>query len=77
MDYEYVGRRGLYSKAELNKLIDSVIHPLAKEDPSLLILDGFLHSLVEQNPPLSVRKFLRYNLPRLVASLKKHKKGES
>jgi len=64
-----VGRRGLYSKAELNKLIDSVIHPLAKEDPSLLILDGFLHSLVEQNPPLSVRKFLRYNLPRLVASL--------
>ena len=74
---EYVVRKSPYSKAELNKLIDSVIHPLAKEDPSLLILDGFLHSLVEQNPPLSVRKFLRYNLPRLVASLKKHKKGES
>ena len=73
---EYVVRKSPYSKAELNKLIDAVIHPLAREDPSLLILDGFLHALVEQNPPLTVRKFLKYNLLRLIANLKKPKRED-
>jgi len=38
-----------YSKGELNKLIDSLIHPLSKTDRSFIVLDGFLHGLVEQN----------------------------
>jgi len=66
-----VGRRGPYSKGKLNKLIDSLIQPLAGEDPGILLVDGFLHALVEQNPPLTVRKFLRYNLPSFIEGQRK------
>jgi len=55
-----------YTKGEINKLIDSVCHPLSKANPAMLILDGFLHGMVERNPPLSARKFLKHNLPMLI-----------
>jgi len=55
-----------YTKGEMNKLIDSLCHPLSKANPPMLILDGLLHGLVERNPPLSVRKFLRHNIPMLI-----------
>jgi hypothetical protein len=54
---------------EWNKLIDAVVHPHAKKEPMLFILDGVLHGLVERNPPESVAKFVRYNLPKLVEGL--------
>jgi len=62
-------RKGAYTKGEVNKLIDSLLHPLAEQNPQLLILDGFLHALVEQNPPLSARRFLTYSLPLLICQL--------
>jgi len=62
------GRQG-YTKGEINRLIDSLLHPLAKEDRRLLIVDGFLHALVENDPPLSARKFLTYSLPTLLSEL--------
>lgn len=63
-----------YSKGELDKLIDSLIHPLSKTDKSFILVDGFLHGLVEQNPPTSVKKFIKYNLPELIKQLEKTSK---
>ena len=62
-------RRGGYTIGEVNRLIDSLLHPLAKEDGRILIIDGFLHALVENNPPLSARKFLAYSLPTVLSEL--------
>jgi hypothetical protein len=61
-------RRGLYTKGELNKAIDSVIHPLIARSRWFLALDGFLHALVEHDPASSARKFLSYDAP-YIASL--------
>jgi len=58
--------RTIYTKGEINRLIDSLCHPLSKTSPAMLIIDGFLHGLVERNPPLSVRKFLKHNVPMLI-----------
>ena len=55
-----------YSTGELNKLIDSVVHPLTRRDPEFWVVDTFLHGLVEQDPPLSARKFLKYTVPKLI-----------
>ena len=67
--------KGVYSKGELNKFIDDLLHPLFMVDPAFILLDGFLHGLVERNPGESTRKFLVYNLPRLIKKLeKRHEK---
>jgi hypothetical protein len=58
-----------YTAGELNRLIDSVCHPLCDADLRFVLLDGFLHALVEQDPPTSVRKFMKYNVPRIVKQL--------
>jgi len=59
-------KRAVYTKGEINKLIDSLCHPMCKANPGILIVDGFIHGLVERNPPLSIRKFLKHNLPMLI-----------
>jgi len=66
-------KKRLYTRGELNRLVDSICHPFYNENPSLIILDGFLHAMVERNPSLSVRKFLTHNLPILVKQLRKMK----
>jgi hypothetical protein len=58
--------RTIYTKGEINRLIDSLCHPLSKMNPAMLIIDGFLHGLIERNPPLSARKFLKHNIPMLI-----------
>ena len=60
-------------KGKANMLIDEIFHPYFKENITFIILDGFLHGLVEQNPNESIRKFLRYNLP----ELQKHVRGKT
>ena len=62
-------RRRQYSKGELNRLIDDLIHPLSDRKPELMILDAVLHGLVEQNPPETVLKFMRYSLPKTVREI--------
>ena len=66
-----------YSKSDLNRLIDSILHPLAKgkNEVSILILDECLHFLVEQNPTLSLQKFIKYTLPKIVKKYYKETKG--
>ena len=63
-----------YTTGELNKLIDSLIHPLSKTDERFIFVDGLLHGLVEKDPPKSIRKFMKYNLPKLIKQLKKKAK---
>jgi len=67
----------LYSRGELNKLIDSLCHPLFKTDGGFVLVDGLLHGLVEQNPPSSIGKFIKYNLPALIQQLEKRKKRKA
>ena len=59
-------RKTTYSLGELNELIDAVCHPLAANDKRFYVVDGFLHFLVERDPPQSVRKFVKYNLPKIL-----------
>jgi hypothetical protein len=59
-------RNELFTKGEWNKFIDSILHPLSKKNKGLLVLDGFLHAAVEQNPTESVKKFIKYNLPKIL-----------
>ena len=64
-------RGGLYSKGKLNQLVDDLIHPLSERNPELMILDAALHGLVEQNPPETVKKFIRYSLPKIIDEILK------
>jgi hypothetical protein len=65
----------VYSVGELNRLIDALIHPLAKRYPEFLILDATIHGVIEKNPPESTLKFMQYNLPKLVAELLRKRKS--
>ena len=56
----------LYTQGELNSLIDAIVHPFYKQQEGLRLLDGLLHGLVEQNPQVSVKKFVKYNLPEII-----------
>lgn len=58
-----------YSKGEINKIIDSLLHPWIKQYPWLIGIDGLLHGLVEGDPAKSLEKFVRYNGPKLVREL--------
>lgn len=62
-----------YSKGELNRLVDSVFHPLCGCSSVFMVADTVLHGLIEQNPKLTVRKFARYTLPKIIEEiLKRH-----
>jgi hypothetical protein len=64
-----------YTKGELNETVDAFLHPLARVDPSFLVIDGVIHGFVERNPPETVAEFVQYNLPILVAELLRKRKG--
>lgn len=61
--------RKLYTKGELNKLIDGLCHPLFKTNKGFVLVDGLLHAMVEQDPPRTVKKFMKYNLPKIVEQI--------
>ena len=64
-----------YTKGGLNKIIDSLCHPLFQTNEGFILVDGILHAMVEQNPPTSIQKFIKYNLPIIFEqSAKKAKK---
>jgi hypothetical protein len=58
--------RSHYSKGEINQLIDSLLHPLFDNNPTLMIVDTVLHGLVEQNSQETFLKFIRYSLPNII-----------
>lgn len=49
-----------------NMLIDNIFHPLFKENKTFVLIDGAMHFMVEQNPTVSTKKFLRYSLKHLL-----------
>ena len=49
-----------------NRIIDNIFHPLFHEDKVFVIIDGALHFMVEKNPPVSTKKFLKYSLKYLI-----------
>ncbi len=59
-------RKGLYSRYEKNAITDSLVHPLADEHWSFVIVDDVLHALNEEDPIQSLFKFLKYNAPELL-----------
>ena len=59
------GRRGAV-RGELNRLIDRLLHPHFRDYPALILLDGVLHAMVEQDLNVTIRKFVRYNLPKIL-----------
>jgi hypothetical protein len=59
-------RPKLYTKGELNQIIDSVLHPFFNSNQALIAVDVLLHGLVEQNVSESTIKFVRYSLPKIV-----------
>ena len=64
-------RPKLYSKGSINKIIDSALHPLCERNASIIFLDGFFHILTENDLPSSLRKFIKYSLPKLLEQLSK------
>ena len=43
----------IYNKSDKNAIIDSIVHPLAEEHWSFVLIDGALHALNEQDPAQS------------------------
>lgn len=68
--------RKLYTKGELNKLIDSLCHPLSKKDKGYILVDGLLHAMVERDPPRTVKKFIKYNLPKLMEEVSRKRRED-
>ena len=66
-----LSKRRRTGKWELNKLIDAMIHPYFQEYPAMILVDGILHAMVENDPDESLRKFVRYNVPRLLKLFKR------
>ncbi|MGD0977548.1 MAG: hypothetical protein ABR962_00235 [Candidatus Bathyarchaeia archaeon] len=62
-----------YSKGEINRLIDSMLHPLFDSSPVFIVVDSVLHGLVEQNPKETVGKFARYTLPKIIEEILKNR----
>jgi hypothetical protein len=56
----------LFSKGEMNRIIDALVHPLFDQNKAFVLADGVLHGLVEQDPPSSIRKFAKYSFPELI-----------
>ena len=73
LDVKALRKKRKTAKGKLNKLVDDVMHPHFKQHPATIIIDGFLHAIVEQNPDESLRKFVKYNLPKLLEASSKKK----
>jgi len=50
---------------------------LAEQNRQVLLVDGFLHALVEKNPRLSAKRFMAYNLPSIMSHLAQSDREEA
>ena len=62
-------RKAIYSKGEVNRLVDDLVHPLIKENEILVVVDEIAHGIIEGDIEESIVKFTRYRLPWLVRKL--------
>lgn len=63
--------------SKLNKLVDDLLHPYFTDYPALIITDSLLHAIIEQDPKTSMRKSIKYNLPKLVENLMRNRKAHA
>jgi hypothetical protein len=61
-----------YSKGELNRLTDAILHPLYKKTELMRIFDGLVHGLIERDPETSAKKFVRYNARDIIKKILKN-----
>jgi hypothetical protein len=61
---------------ELKRQINELLQPLAKEDRQSIILQRFLHQLLEKNPPPETIKFLQEYLPIIIKDIIEPKEGK-
>ena len=61
----------IYSTGDYNKMVDLILHPLARKDVRVWVLDGLIHSLLEQDPAMSAKKFVHFNLPEILNQISK------
>jgi hypothetical protein len=64
------------TQGDLNVLVDQLVHPHIKRYPALILADGLLHALVEQDPETSIRKFVRYNANLVLRQLTRKRKSK-
>jgi len=65
--------RPVFTKGEMNKLIDDTVHPLKKLDWSFTVVDEALHMINEGDIQQSVIKFVEYSLPEILKRFLKKK----
>ncbi|RLG49770.1 MAG: hypothetical protein DRO00_09590 [Thermoproteota archaeon] len=58
----------------VNKTIDRLLHPYFHQYPFLIIIDGLLHGLNEMDPATSIKKFVKYGLPKLIEECERYAK---
>ncbi|MFH0896645.1 MAG: hypothetical protein V1850_01160, partial [Candidatus Bathyarchaeota archaeon] len=63
-----------YTRGEINKVIDSVVHPWARgeTEAAALIIDSVLHAMVEEDAVKSLQKFTKYTLPKILDKIFKN-----
>lgn len=64
----------LLREGQWNSIIDTLVHPATKNRPEFWALDTFLHGMVEQNPEVTLRKFVKYTVPKLLKDATRKKK---
>jgi len=72
-----VQRKKIYTKGEINILIDSTMHPLKKVHWAFSLLDEAMHMINEGDIEQSLYKFAKYSLPELVKRFLKKNGDES
>jgi hypothetical protein len=55
-----------YTTGNLNRIVDNLFHPFFKTNIACILIDGILHGVVERNPKKTIKKFARYNLPKII-----------
>lgn len=63
-----------YSKGELNYIVDAIIHPMYRRSEAFRIVDGFVHGIIEEDPPTSLEKFILYNWREIAKRTAKQKR---
>jgi hypothetical protein len=62
-------RRVPYSKGQVNRLVDDLVHPWIEQNEWFILLDEAAHGIVEGNMEETIIKFARYRLPGLLRLL--------
>ena len=62
-----------YTSGELNRIVDSLFHPLYRNHSLVRVVDGLVHGMVERDAEVSLKKFVKYNLPEIVREILKKK----